>query len=414
MLNINTQQPLNMSTLARLYTSGSAEGDSQVQSYLSAQGQRLGIGDPTNYFAQQHQDQYNAAAAAQQRQLEAVRNAPSDPAQLAALQLQQRLAANSLPQAGVATAPGTYLDDQERYKQGFSRDQWAIQKRLGPELSNQLSRGSSQEMLPTGTRPEAFNRSVTADDLLHDEKFNGLMRRRPDLAHQAFEAITGMKHDAYLGLRAADRAHTLASNESITQNLVNKGLNFDDKQGWTMTENDPVTHEPRSRSLTRPELEAVTNGGQGVIPDLHRIATLQGKLRFSNYTQPPVSMPPPQVIRSVPPALQATPGGGEGMGADLIRTGQGMLGDLGRIFSGRGDQYTGLNKQDWKYGNQDYAAPQGRPATHVRALLQNNLRFQQMMREDLERARRIIMAMQTGSQDQSGYPAQILPEMNMQ
>lgn len=392
---INTQGAMSPQQLAALYQNGSPNLSPQSAGYVSDQASQMGIsGGVDNFFAQRRADQYNMAAAAQQRQMEAVRNAP----QVAGLQD----SLYPIPTAGtpISLRP---LDQQEAQRLGQSPEAYTLNRRL------RLA-GVSQQLVPDLTSIGAQGGNVTtpgraggisAEDLYSEPTFQSAMSRTPEKAHAVFQALTGFPllgaggfHEAYQGRRAAeikqgtgDLHQLLMSGHArpTATGVEFSETQFDPVSGKMVPTGKYTAGDPYQKSLAKylPNVSSQIAGFQKLAAerpaDIPSVAN-GGLARL----QPPE-------ISGAPNFMQVDPGGNYGTSQNVVEA---TLGDFGRALTGRGDQMAATAGQENPYGAYDFTAPQGHAAFHARQTLANNPHFQELLRRDPARARSVIMAMQ--------------------
>jgi len=251
MMNIDVRQPLSRERLARLYSGNAEEADRDMRfnapqgyGYVQEQARNMGISDPATYFGHQQLAQQMASTPSgglmEARRISGNHSPDSLPGQLAArdsmwngvmeaeqkqatqlasLQTSQRMSM-PLPSGTTPMIPGSPMADQERFDKGYSRDQWAIQQRLGPQLSRMLSLGGQQDTGQQFKKNIAFNRGVAPSDLARNKNFQGMLQQHPTQANEAFQAVTGQD---YLKYTAGQEATRGARGKEMTS-YFNKGM----------------------------------------------------------------------------------------------------------------------------------------------------------------------------------------------
>lgn len=416
---INTQQPIDPGTLARLYANGSPDVGSQVGGWLNDQGHALGIGDPTNYFAGQRQDAYNASAAQQGQQVDLAklagtfqtpemrRNALIDAASATAAQGQQQQQLAGLQQVDrlyplpAAGAPVSLhpLDQQEATRLGQSPEAYTLNRRL-------RAAGVSSQLVPdlttVGGQGNTISKvgqagGISAEDLYNEPSFQAAMRRAPDKAHAAFQALTGSPllgaggfHDAYQGRRAAE----IKQGTGDLHQLLMSGHARPTKDGveFAETQFNPVTSkmeptgkftagDPYQRSLGR-YLPNVSSS----IAEFQRLAANRDSSPITGLQDPDLEN-----------AANVSAGG---VWQDIKNYFSGGYHDYGRIAT-----WNPLSKSmEGGYNPaaaSDFYAPTGNAGQHIAPLMRNP-KFQELLHKDPASAQRIISAMRAGrSVDQS-------------
>lgn len=393
-MNFNTQQPMTPQQMAALYANGSPNLSSQAGGYISDQASAMGItGGVDNFFAQRRADQYNLAAGAQQRQMETARNTSAPVAGL-----QDSLYPLPTQGAPVNLRP---LDQQEATRLGQSPEAYVLNRRLRaagisnqmvPDLTSVGAQGSNVSRVGSG--------GISAEDLYNEPTFQAAMNRAPDKAHAVFQALTGQPlfgqggfHDAYQGRRVAEiKQGTADLHEALQSGAARptaNGVEFAEKIFDPLTNKMTPTGkftagDPYQKSLVK-YLPNVSSS----ISEFQRLEAKGGAPSLPVSALAGLQTPD----SGAPNFMQTDPSGNYDTSQNVV---EGTMGDIGRLFTGRMDQMAAVAGQEHPYGTGDFSSPQGHAAIHARSALASNPHFQELMRTDPVRARRLILAIQQG------------------
>lgn len=400
MFNINTNAPLSPVALAALYRNGDPHLGSQAQGWIDEQASNLiGPGGASNFFAQQHADQYNLAAAAQQRQLEAVRNAPS------VAGLQNQTEAYPLPTSGtqVALRP---LDQAEAARLGQSPEAYVLNRRLrmagvSPQLVPNLQSVENQGETVSSGRARAGG--ISAEDLYNEPSFQAAMHRSPEKAHAVFKALTGTPlfgdeksggfHEAYQGRRVAEiKQGTADLHEALKEGKATIGA--DGKVMWRKMVPDPITGKlalgadfEEGNAYQRSLGKYTPNVSKDIGEFQHLLTQRPTAAPFTALQHPDLETPQRQGLAA-------------SVGTQVANYATGVVKDFGR-FLNPWSAYTASPNAEAGGNPQDFMAPTANPQQRIAQLVRQP-KFQELLRKDPSSAQRIIAAMRTGqSLDQS-------------
>lgn len=437
MFNVN--RPTSEGQLAALFTGNPHLTPQQVDSnlftssaqghgYIQQQGKNLGIGDPAQYYSQQQlaqtmATQQNGAQAEFARQTgqfsptslpgqlanrdkmwgAAMDNDVLNAQKLAALQVQQREKSFPLPAVGMQPTLSPVMQEDMR-QQGLADPMaYLMRQRLGGMATPSVAGG---EMLPKPVTPFATAGPVMPDALYDQPAFQNRMRNDPRMANQVFSGLTGGDLGGYAEGRMKSAGDERNWKVKTLRDMLSEGKAQRNEDG-SLTFREMIPDPSGSgRLVLGPNYgkgDAFQQSLNKVLPYADSDASEFQKMAQRRAIEAP---------KAPVAALQNAPKFGEdnrGVPMQLQtntspsplfdETMNAIVGDVGRIFTG-GEQthldWSGQGGKQWAHGAGDFTRPQGRAITHARPALANNPQFQELMRRDPEKARRIILAIQMG------------------
>lgn len=424
-MNINVNRPLTLQDLARVYGGGGGMKSpeqvgsdiflnaSQGSDYLSQQGQNLGIGDPTQYF----QSQYEAQRRAQTPSggtMEMMRLAgmPSNPGSFMQQELKRNVGIDKLIAQQAIEAKGNASLQQSNLDKQYPLPTPGTSLTLSPVMSAAMRQSGETNSMAwmmkqrlganrgaVGNFNAVPNLGVKAQDLYLEPTFQSALNNNPQKAAQVFNAITGQDLKGFHDLYQARQGKEQEFGISTLRKAFAEGDASVDEQGnlrWRKKKFDPTT----SRMVATDEYEEGTPFQRGLAKHMPHVSSEIDEVRrlmaekkahqaqqgrFQGMTAAP---------QGVAPETTATNQSALWTG---INTVGGAFGDIGRMAGGMMPSpvanYLGMDIGQ----AQDFGAPGGRAVIHARQMLQGNPRFQQLMKTDPQKARRIIMAIQQGT-----------------
>lgn len=441
---INTQRPMTMQDLARVFSGGGGPkmpeqigsdifmGSPQGYDYLQGQGQNLGIGDPVQYFQHQKAAQQMANTPSggmmEAMRLAGMHRPDSLPGQLAARELtgnklmqMDAMQAKSnaslqqsnldrqypLPSPGSSLTLSPVMSAAMRQSGETNSMAWMMKQRLG------ANRGA---VAPFSAVPDA---GIKPEDLYNEPSFQTIQNSNPQKAAQVFQALTnqdlGKFGELYQSRQLGEQKFGI---EQLRREFAENNATTDEagelrfrKKVFDPTTNKMVaTGEYEEGTPYQRNLKKYLPHVSSEIAAFKRLHDKGGPTApVASLQNAPVATPY-QNEQGVPIQQQASRGS-----SVFENTLRGVSGDLGRVFTGGeqswlgGTEDTAARASQWGRGSSgDFEAPRGSAITHMRERLANNPQFQELLKRDPERARRLIMAMQRGSnspvQQQPVYP----------